>query len=166
MTVVMVERLTRHPEQLSPLNALHFTLSVFLLLLLIIKMIIPRFFPGLIKHLFLLGLSVFLIAFSLVGISAGDYIVHTIRKLPYVAHVDLSQSPLNTRLGRQIAIIKCSTCHVMKDILITNSPEKWEKIVNRMVKLADPQISPGEARQILHFLVTDFGSRAEDQNNQ
>jgi hypothetical protein len=135
---------------------------VFLLLLLVIKLIIPRFFPGLIKHLFLLGLSVFLVAFSLVGISAGDYIVHTIRKLPYIAHVDLSESPLDIRLGKQIAIIKCSTCHVMKDILITNSPEKWERIVNRMVTLAAPQIPPGEARQILHFLVTDFSPRAED----
>lgn len=162
MTTVMVERLTRHPEQLSPLNALHFTLSVVLILLLAVKLVIPRFFPGLAKHLFLLGLSAFLTAFSLVGISAGDYLVHKIRKLPYVAHVDLSDSPLDPLLGKQLAIVRCAPCHVVKDILTNKSPEEWKRTVNRMVKLAAPQITPGEARQILHFLVTDYGPRSQE----
>jgi hypothetical protein len=162
MTTVMAERMTRHPEQLSPLNALHFTLSVLLILLLTIKLVIPRFFPGLSKHLFLLGMSAFLTAFSLVGISAGDYLVHKIRKLPYVAHVDLTDSPLDPQLGKQLSLVRCAPCHIVKDILINKSPKEWEITVNRMVRLASPQITPGEARQILHFLVTDYGSRSQE----
>jgi hypothetical protein len=38
-------------------------------------------------------------------------------------------------------IVKCSTCHIVKDILSNNTPAEWEKIVNRMVKLAAPQIT-------------------------
>jgi len=162
MTAVMVERMTRHPEQLSPLNALHFTLAVVLALLLVIKLVIPRFFPGLAKHLFLIGLSAFLAAFTLVGISAGDYLVHKIRKLPYIAHVDLTDSPFDPQLGKQLSIVRCAPCHIVKDILTNKSPQEWERIVNRMVKLASPQITPGEARQILHFLVTDFGSKSQE----
>jgi hypothetical protein len=33
------------------------------------------------------------------------------------------------------------------------------KIVNRMVKLAAPQITPGEALQIIYFLSTEYGPR-------
>src|SRR5512147_609387 len=69
MVAVMTERMTRHWEPLSALTTVHSTLAVTLLLLLTLKLVIPRFFPGLAKHLFLLGVSVFLIAFTLVGIS-------------------------------------------------------------------------------------------------
>jgi hypothetical protein len=62
--------------------------------------------------------------------------------------------------GPQTPIVKCATCHVVKDILSSNnSREEWERIVNRMVKLAAPQITPGEARQIIYFLATEYGPR-------
>ena len=163
MTVVMTERMTRHWEQLSALTTIHGTLAVALLLLLTLKLVIPRFFPGLAKHLFLLGVSAFLLAFTLVGISAGYYLVLKIRKIPYISHNDLSNTDLDAQRGKQFLIVKCSTCHIVKDILGNyNSPEEWEKIVNRMVKLAAPQITPGEARQIIYFLATEYGPRNGD----
>ena len=33
--------------------------------------------------------------------------------------------------------------------------EEWEIFVSRMVKLAVPQITPGEARQIIYFLAIE-----------
>lgn len=162
MTTVMTERMTRHWEQLSALTTVHGTLAVTLLLLLALKLVIPRFFPGLTKHLFLLGISTFLLAFTLVGISAGYYLVLKIRKIPYISHNDLTNTELDAQRGKQFLIVKCATCHIVKDILTKNTPEEWEKIVNRMVKLAAPQITPGEARQITYFLVTEYSSRNGD----
>jgi hypothetical protein len=162
MAAVMTERMTRHWEPLSPLTTVHGTLSVTLLLLLALKLVIPRFLPGLVKHLFLLGISVFLLAFTLVGISAGYYLVLKIRKIPYISHNDLLNSELDAQQGKQFLIVKCATCHIVKDILVNRSPEEWEKIVNRMVKLAAPQITPGEARQIVYFLATEYGPRNGD----
>jgi hypothetical protein len=163
MVLVMSERMTRHWEPLSALTTVHGTLAVALLLLLSLKLVIPRFFPGLAKHLFLLGVSTFLLAFTLVGISAGYYLVLKIRKIPYISHNDLSNTELDAQRGKQFLIVKCATCHIVKDILSNNnSPEEWERIVNRMVKLAAPQITPGEARQIIYFLVTEYGSRSGD----
>lgn len=159
MTVVMTERMTRHWEQLSPLTTIHGTLAVTLLLVLALKLVIPRFFPGLVKHLFLLGFSTFLLAFTLVGISAGYYLVLKIRKIPYISHNDMSNTELDAQRGKQFLIVKCATCHIVKDILTNKTPEEWERIVNRMVKLAAPQITPGEARQIIYFLVTEYGPR-------
>lgn len=161
MVAVMTERMTRHWEPLSALTTVHGTLAVTLLLLLMIKIVIPRFFPGLAKHLFMLGVTAFLIAFTLVGISAGYYLVLKIRKIPYIAHNDLSNTEVDAQRGKQILIIKCTTCHIVKDILAnTNTPHEWERIVNRMVKLAAPQITPGEARQIIYFLSTEYGTRS------
>jgi len=157
MTAVMTERMTRHWEPLSPLTTVHGTLAVTLLLLLTLKLVIPRFLPGFVKHLFLLGTSVFLLAFTLVGISAGYYLVLKIRKVPYISHNDLANTELDAQRGKQFLIVKCATCHVVKDILVTNTPEEWEKIVNRMVRLAAPQITPGEARQIIYYLATEYG---------
>ncbi len=163
MTTVMIERMTRHWEQLSALTTVHGTLAVTLLLLLTLKLVIPRFFPGFVKHLFLLGFSTFLLAFTLVGISAGYYLVLKIRKIPYISHNDLSNTELDAQRGKQFLIVKCATCHIVKDILSNNnSPEEWEIIVNRMVKLAAPQITPGEARQIIYFLATEYGPRNGD----
>lgn len=159
MTAVMTERMTRHWEPLSPLTTVHGTLAVALLLLLALKLVIPRFFPGLVKHLFLLGVVTFLLAFTLVGISAGYYLVLKIRKIPYISHNDLSNTELDAQRGKQFLIVKCATCHIVKDILISRSPEEWEIVVNRMVKLAAPQITPGEARQIIYFLATEYSSR-------
>jgi uncharacterized membrane protein YuzA (DUF378 family) len=160
MVAVMTERMTRHWEPLSALTTVHSTLAVTLLFLLTLKLVIPRFFPGLAKHLFLLGVSVFLIAFTLVGISAGYYLVLKIRKVPYISHNDLTNTELDSQRGKQFLIVKCSTCHIVKDILVKNTPEEWEKIVNRMVKLAAPQITPGEARQIIYFLATEYSTRS------
>ena len=157
MATVMTERMTRHWEQLSALTTVHGTMAVTLLLLLILKLLIPRFFPGLAKHLFLLGVSTFLLAFTLVGITAGYYLVLKIRKIPYITHYDLTNTELDAQRGKQFLIVKCSTCHIVKDILTNHSLAEWEEIVNRMVKLAAPQITPGEARQIIYFLVTEYG---------
>jgi hypothetical protein len=161
MTVVMTERMTRHWEPLSALNTVHGTLSVTLLLLLTLKLVIPRFFPGLLKHIFPIGFSTFLLAFTLVGVSAGYYLVLKIRKIPYISHNDLSNTELDAQRGKQFLIVKCATCHIVKDILTYNSAEGWERIVNRMVKLAAPQITPGEARQIIYFLSTEYGLRTD-----
>lgn len=158
MLTVMGERMTRHWEQLSPLNTIHCTLAVAMLALLVLKLVIPRFFPGLVRHLFPLGCSIFLLAFTLVWISAGYHLVLKIRKIPYISHADMTNTVLDAQRGKQFLIARCSACHMVKDILSsTNTAREWERIVNRMVKLAAPQITPGEAREIIYFLTTEYG---------
>lgn len=162
MAMVMTERMTRHWEPLSALTTVHGTLAVALLLLLTVKIAVPRLFPGLSQHLFSIGLAAFLMSFTLVGISAGYYLVLKIRHIPYISHNDLSNTEVDAQRGKQFLIVKCSTCHIVKDILTRKSPGEWETTVNRMVKLAAPQITPGEARQIIYFLSTEYGLGRED----
>lgn len=159
MVAVMLGRMEHYWEELSPLTTIHCTFSVLLFTLIVAKLLIPRFFPGLAKYLFPLGFSVFLTAFCLVGISGGFFLLRKVQRFPYISHADLSDSVLDVSLGRQLFITKCSTCHVLNEILDRRSAAEWERTVNRMLENASPRISPGEGKQILHFLVKTRGEK-------
>ena len=57
------------------------------------------------------------------------------------------------RLGKELFINKCSTCHALDKIMAPRSVGSWEEVINEMVILAEPRIKPDEAEQILHYLV-------------
>ena len=152
MAGVMVARLDQYWEEPASRINLHITLGVLLFMLLLIKVTIPRVFPKMKKHMFQLGIGVFLTAYTLVMITGGHFLVRKIEKLPYVSHAELHQRMLDLDLGREIFIRECSACHLLENIMTPRSPESWEQVVNEMVVLADPRISTAEAGQILHYL--------------
>ena len=151
--VFMLARIEEYWEEAEARIAIHIALAVGLLFLLLIKVTVPRFFPRLNKNLFPLGLLVYAFGFTLVNITAGYYIIRKATGTPYIAHATGPHDVLDTELGKQLFITKCSICHELNQILINRSPESWEKIVNNMVQLAEPRIGPDEAKQILHFLI-------------
>jgi hypothetical protein len=148
----MLERVESYWEESSPRIALHVALAVALFFLLAVKVLIPRFFSGLGKNLFFLGIGVYVTAFTLVGITGGYYLVRVVKSVPYVSHAEIPRHILDERLGKELFISKCSTCHMLKDIMKPRSVESWEQVVNEMVELAEPRINIDEASQILHYL--------------
>jgi hypothetical protein len=127
-------------------------LAVALFLLILIKVSIPRFFRALGRHLFLIGTGVYLTAFTLVTITAGYYLIWKYKEEPYISHAALPEKMVDIDLGKELFIVKCSTCHLLQNIMKPRSPEAWERVVNDMVVLAEPRISAGEAQQILNYL--------------
>lgn len=152
LLVVMVGRIERYWETAPARIAIHVALAVSLLVLLAVKISIPRLFPGLARHLFVFGVSAYLVGFVLVGITAGYYLLQTFRGVPYISHGTLPKRMEDPRLGLELFITRCSVCHQLRDILTPRKPKEWEDIVTRMVKLAEPRISPDEAGQILDYL--------------
>lgn len=159
LLVAMVKRIEQYWEVSPARIAIHVTLAVALFFLFAVKVSIPRYFPGLAKHLFLFGAGAYLTGFVLVGITAGFYLLQTARGVPYISHADLPASTRDPRLGLELVIAKCSTCHLLRDILAPRTPREWEEIVNRMVVRAIPRIRPGEASLILHYLTTGYAPR-------
>lgn len=153
MVVIMLLRLDQYWEEPSSRINLHISLAVFLAMLLLIKIVIPRIFPKLKKHMFSFGIGVFLTAFTMVMVTGGRYVIRKVEQLPYVSHAGLAQNMMDLDLGRELFIQECSSCHMLRDIMMPRSPESWEQVVNEMVALADPRISSAEAGQILHYLV-------------
>ncbi|MDD1748616.1 MAG: hypothetical protein LUO89_01960 [Methanothrix sp.] len=152
LLVVMVGRIERYWETAPARIAIHVALAVSLFVLLCIKISIPRLFPGLSRQLFVFGVSVYLVGFVLVGITAGYYLLQMFRGVPYISHRTLPGRMEDPRLGLELFITRCSVCHPLRDILTPRKPKEWEEIVTRMVKLAEPRISPDEAGQVLDYL--------------
>ncbi|GAB4270581.1 MAG: hypothetical protein Kow0092_25030 [Deferrisomatales bacterium] len=130
---------------------LHYTASFALLLVLLLKVAIPRFYPGLKKHLFPLGFSVFLLAFVTTAGPLAHYLVRVTQREPYFSHEGISTEP-DLALGKQLLIERCRTCHLLDRVMRPRPAEAWETVVRAMTKLAWPRIRPDEARQILHYL--------------
>ncbi len=152
--VFMLERIEGYYEESSPRIAFHIVLSVALLLLLLIKVTIPRFFRMLGEHLFFLGTAVYVTAFTLITITAGYYIIWKYEEEPYISHAEIPEHIRDLDLGKELFIVECSTCHLLENIMKPRSKEAWEKIVNEMITIAEPRINVAEANQILHYLTS------------
>jgi hypothetical protein len=158
--IFMLARIEDQWEESSARIALHVALATALVVLSILKVSIPRYFPKLRQHLFLVGVSVYVAAFTLVGITAGYYLIWKYEEVPYLSHAELSPKMLETAMGKQLFIEKCSTCHLLENIMHPRSKESWDKIMNRMLKLAAPRITPAEGGQILHYLAVTHTPRS------
>ncbi|MHB8762911.1 MAG: hypothetical protein ACYDA8_00995 [Deferrisomatales bacterium] len=137
----------------------HYTASFALLLLLLLKVAIARFYPGFKKHFFVLGISVFFFAFLTVAGALSHYLVRMTQREPYISHGGISTAP-DLELGKQLLIERCRTCHLLDKILQPRPAEAWGTVVDAMAKLAWPRIRPDEAQQILHYLTTTRVPRA------
>ncbi len=163
--ILMITRIEDYWEESSARIALHVTMAVALFFLLALKVLVARFFPKLMKHLFQLGATVYLLAFTLVWITAGYYLIWRYEEAPYLSHTELPEHMLDLQIGKQIFIQKCSTCHLLRNIMRPRSAESWEEVVNRMIKLAEPRITPGEGGQILHYLTATHTPEARKQGS-
>lgn len=137
----------------------HYTAAFALLMLLLLKVSIPRYYPGFRKYLFPLGTSVLLLAFLTTASALAHYLVRMTQQTPYISHASISSAP-DLELGKQLFIERCRTCHLLDKILKIRTKESWEKIVDSMAKLAWPRIKPDEARQILFYLGETRTARA------
>lgn len=155
----MMTRATNYHEEFGARITFHFTLAIALFCLLAIKISVPRFFPNLGRNLFPLGAGVYLLAFPMVIITAGYHLEKLITQEPYVYHGDFDKDFADERLGKEFLITKCSTCHILENILKPRSEKAWGIIVNRMVDLAQPKIRAGEASQILAYLGKNFAPK-------
>lgn len=150
MFVTMVWRVEDYWEESSARTALHVLLAVVVLFLLTIKILIPRYFKRLSSHLFGLGITIYAMVFSLVCITAGYYIIWKAEYKPYVAYV--RGQMMDENLGKQLFITKCSTCHILSEIMRPRGMKDWQDIVNRMIVLDAPRITVDEGDQILYYL--------------
>jgi cytochrome c5 len=136
-----------HPARI----VFHYALSFALLLLLLFKVAVARRYPGFRKQLFAIGLSVFILGFTIASIGLSHYFVRMTQRSPFISFASLATAP-DLQLGKQLLIERCTTCHILSTILQTRSVGDWEKVVDDMTKRSWPRIRLDEATQILTYL--------------
>lgn len=166
MVIFMLARVEDYWEETSARVVVHVSLAAAVFILLVLKVLIVRFFKLLSKNLLMIGLGIYVLSFVLVFMTAGYFLIWRYEKQPYLAHAAIPEKMKDERLGKQLFITNCSTCHLLREIMKPRSPESWEKIINEMVALAEPRISPDEAAQILHYLVVSHTPPLEQLNPQ
>jgi nitrate/TMAO reductase-like tetraheme cytochrome c subunit len=150
--VFMLARVEDYWEESSARIAIHVALACSLVVMLIAKVLIPRFFSGLGKNLFALGFTAYVLSFVMVAITAGYYLLWRYEEHPRISHRSWQSHMLEERIGKELFIQKCSICHVLNEIMTPRSAESWAEVVNDMILLAEPRITPDEGEQILFYL--------------
>jgi hypothetical protein len=163
MFIFMLQRVENYWEESPARIALHVTFAVALFFLLTLKVLLPRFYPKLLKNMFVLGTSIYLLAFTLVWITAGYYLVRLYHGAPYISHAEWPEHILDAEIGKQLFISRCSVCHLLQDIMQPRDAASWRNVVERMIELAAPRITPAEGAQILHFLAATHTPRAVEK---
>lgn len=153
----MAARVRIYWEESSPRISIHVALSMALLALVIVKVSIKRLFPLLGKHYFMLGILTYSLSFAMVGITAGYYIIWRYEERSVASQEKLGVDMLELNLGKELFIEKCTTCHLLKEIMTPRSPGAWAKVVSEMIEIAEPRIKPAEGEQILNYLSKTHG---------
>ena len=150
----MFSKAGTYQEEFSPRTMLHVALGILLIPLLTIKILIVRRFKRLGSQVPSLGLAIFLLLFLLNCIAGGYYFLHwsDMRQVVLSEH-DLEM--LDVEIGRRLVGEKCVRCHTLERVFRSfKNEEGWTETVNRMAMIAAPNIRDFDAKQIIHYLIS------------
>ena len=150
---IMINKVAAANSPLDTKAIIHMTLAISIIPLLLIKILIVRYYPKAFDIVVpLLGIGIFTLATSFVFITGGYYLVKT-ATTQYVSSFDPTLSHLDVDIGRQMLIQKCNRCHDLTQVFtMVKTPEEWKGTVIRMSERDPTWISPGQIDQIVHFL--------------
>jgi ferredoxin-NADP reductase len=158
MSYFMVSRLDDVGGGASPSTMIHLTLAMLLSPLLFVKVLIARYYKGYSSFLTPLGLTIFVLAFVLIGITAGPSLAHQARmQTVSLAAIDLPPAAIDINMAASTMEKRCSKCHNLDRIAGAHKDEKgWLATVNRMRALPNSGISQDDSRIIISYLASQM----------
>ncbi len=156
MVWLMVLRTGGSAEELPVRSTLHILMALVLVPLLLVKVLVARYYKSFTAVLVPLGLIIFTLAFVLVGSSAGPYLLRssTVKRLSLqdtkgVTEIDLPAA-------EQIMLKRCSRCHALERVMgARKDAGAWLGTINRMRALPGSGISDTDAKIILSYLIAE-----------
>lgn len=144
--VSMIIKLQGYRVELSPRANIHVLLSVVAFPILVIKILISRFYKKLTAQLFAIGVLLFVLAFSFNAISGGYYVLRS------TAGVDVG----NRKLVEQ----KCSKCHTLERAYAKiYTRDGWLGVVEEMRNYDKEWILESDVPKMVDYLVKIRGER-------
>ena len=136
MFVLMIGRLSYVSAEFSPRVTVHMVLALVIVPLFLAKILIARFFKRLFPNLLLLGLSIFILSFTLVGITAGYNIFSAVDTLPAMEKGKSSGDNVNLQVTvKDLIQKKCTICHDLNRVRAAQkNREQWQATMDKMIK--------------------------------
>src|SRR3984893_9817283 len=156
MGYFMVARLGDVGGGTPPGTMIHLTLAMVLSPLLFVKVLVARYYKSYYSFLTPIGLTIFVLSFVLIGITAGPSLAHHARmQTVSLAAIDLPPAAIDINMAAATMENLCSKCHNLDRIAGTRKDARgWLATVNRMRALPDSGISEADSRIIVSYLAS------------
>ena len=149
---VMIKRVAGANEPLDTKGILHMALAVSIIPILVVKILIVRYYPKSFDIVPLMGIALLVVTTSLVSITGGYFFIKS-ASAKYVSTFDPDSDHLDVDVGREMVIQKCNRCHDLTRVFtMVKTPEEWIATINRMTQHDPTWINTGQIDQIVYFL--------------
>src|SRR6266699_3027829 len=156
MSWYMLLRAKKTPDDL-PLRAMvHILLAMVLAPLLLVKVVIARYYKSFTAALVPLGLTIFTLGFVLVASSAGPYLLRrlTVKEIS-LQTVNMGGAKIDLQSSEALTQKRCSRCHNLDRVVGARKDTRgWVATVNDMRVMPGSGISETDARIILSYLIS------------
>ncbi len=156
MSWFMLLRAKETPDDL-PLRAMvHILIAMVLAPLLLVKVVIARYYKSFTAALVPLGLTIFTLGFVLVASSAGSYLFRkAVVKEVSLETVNMGGVKIDLQSSEALTQKRCSRCHNLDRVVGARKDARgWVATVNNMRVLPGSGISGTDARIILSYLIS------------
>jgi ferredoxin-NADP reductase len=156
MTWFMILKTRDIPDELSIRPMFHIVIALVMAPLIIVKVLIARYYKAYQGALVPLGLTIFILGFVLVGSTAGPYFFRTATmKDISLASVNMGAARIDLQASGELMQKRCSRCHALDRVVGARKDARdWLTTVNRMRALPSSGISEVDAKTILSYLLT------------
>ena len=157
MSWFMLLRLGETSDELSLRSMLHVLIAMILAPLLLVKIVIARYYKTFTSALVPLGLTIFTLGFVLVTSTTGPSLFRRITvKSISLRSVDAGVDKLDLQSSEALMQRRCSRCHTLDRVVgARKDGPGWLATVDRMRELPGSGISDIEARVILSYLISE-----------
>src|SRR5580704_9608710 len=142
----------------------HMTLAMVLSPLLFLKVVIARYYRNYYSFLMPLGLLIFVLAFVLIGITAGPSVAYHARmQTVSLGSIDLPPAAIDINRAAGTMEKRCTKCHNLDRIAGARKDARgWLTTVNHMKSLPDSGISEEDARIIVSYLASQMAPKGPE----
>ena len=168
MTYYMLARLGNVGDNSASVT-LHMALAMILSPLLLIKVLIARYYNNQQNLLMPIGLTIFVLSFVLIASTAGPYLARPskIERVAINPEVQAQPVAIDMNLASDLTQKRCSKCHNLDRVVgARKDAHGWMRTVERMRDMPGAGISDTDAQMIVSYLVSqnpvqDSGSAAK-----
>jgi hypothetical protein len=157
MTWFMIARNRNGPDDLPLRPMLHILIAMVLAPLLLVKVVIARYYKSFTTALVPLGVTIFTLGFVLIALTAGPFLLRRAAvKDVSLQTIQMGAARIDLETAEALTQKRCSRCHALDRVLgARKDAHGWLGTIDRMRALPGSGISEPDAKIILSYLISE-----------